>query len=153
MALDLVAIKERIRDVIEAANIPTEDLREITIGRPYFDDISTTTVTPHLFIANALEIDNIDDEGTITDNKYSQLKHEVRFDLILVNTAKDGPTAEVEGDRISKRIQDAIEGSADLSVSGGAGIVQYARPERVFQVDMGNSKLARVITVKAGLTD
>ena len=117
------------------------------------DDVGRVTGSVNIFVATASEVDRVQPEGTIVDGRFSQLRHEVRLDVIIVVNAKDGPAAEARLDVLVRAVQEAIEDNHDLSAGGQNPRLHYLYPERVFNVEVGKAKAARVITLKGRLTD
>lgn len=118
--LDIFAIKERIAAILKndtdlyTTTAESGKVRKIEAGAPPLNDITRTTVLPHIFITNDDIIEEVIQHGSTSSNQSRALWHQVNFIIILVTQRSTGPKAENQADDLTKLIKETMAENKDL---------------------------------------
>lgn len=123
------------------------------VGRPYFDDVKRMTGLPRIFVASSTEQQDAEFNGQVRDNRAPPRRKEIRIDVIILASGKDGPAVEGILDAIGREVEAAIEDNVTLSAGGQNPLVQYCHPARTYNMDMGSNKSARIVQIDGMVTD
>ncbi len=162
--IDIFAIKERIVDILDSntdlfdATGASGKVRKITAGAPRMSRLQNETTIPQIWVTNDNVIDDIKQTMAVGSNAPTSLVHTLRFKIILMDDAKDGPKAEEILDDFVQLINQTITENYDLRQPGGLESTSVADSCVVEQVSelnpsfTGLAKSGRVIRLKCVVT-
>jgi len=162
--VDVFAIKERIVDILDSdtalfdATGADDKVRKITSGAPRMSRLDKETTVPQIWVTNDVIIDDIKRRTSTQSNAPLTTEHTLRFRIILIDDAKDGPKAEEKLDDFVKLINEDITENYDLRQPGGAESTSVSDSCVVEQVSelnpafTGLFRSGRVIKLKAVVT-
>jgi len=161
--VDVFAIKEQIGDILDSdtdlfdATGASGKVRKITIGAPRMVRLVMETTLPQIWITNDSIIDTVRQRTAVQSNAPKTLEHTLRFKIILLEDAKDGPKAEEILDDFVKLINEDITENYDLRDPGGLESTSVADSCVIEQVSelsnlAGLAKAGRIIKLKAIVT-
>ena len=161
--VDVFAVKERIVDILDSdtalfdATGASGKVRKITTGAPRMSRLEKETTVPQIWVTNDVIIDG-QKRGPTQSNAPLTTEHTLRFRIILIDDAKDGPKTEEKLDDFVKLINEDITENYDLRQPAGAESTSVADSCVVEQVSelnpafTGLFRSGRVIKLKAVVT-
>jgi len=160
-AIDYFGIKERIVAILknDTTNLfsatPSDKtkFRLIEAGAPDRNKASKGPL-PRIYVTNDDLVDEMKEIGAKVSNAPKMIKHTMRFLIIVMVDAKDGPKAEETIDDFCKLIIEKLRTLSDLRTPGGAESSQLADESMVERINVinrefiGSNITGRVLRLK-----
>ena len=156
-----LSINEVKNMVVSEISRTVDGLRRVEAGAPYFDMIEKVSPTPAAFVTSdqlGANFEYIGADGVPDDTDVKIPRDlEYRFGCIIVVSGKDGQAAEMAADDLAHEVCEAISSNPRLAPvtddGRGAGRVELAEPKSIHGREIGNSKLARYVTITVRVVD